>query len=93
MIKFSDPNIGLHFGLRQRDMTGCKVVIEKVFEENDEVSLSRQDYANLVYIVNMTRIVPLRPFGGIELVDETRENVPFKFNAQCHDRTRDGKCE
>ena len=92
----SDPQIGLHFGLRQNGTTGNKPVIEKIFENNEEVSLTLQDYTNLVYIVNMTRIVPgFPPFAEIDLIDDDiREKLLFNFTHHYHDVTEeDEKCK
>ena len=99
MWTFSDPQIGLQFGLRRTGTMGNNLVIEKIFKSNEDVILTNEDYTNLIYIVNVTRMVPLSsPFAEIDLIDlvdsDIWEKIFFNFTSSYHDITEeDEKCK
>ena len=61
-------------------------MIEKVFENDEMVTLTEEEYNDLVYIVNVTRILPsVPPTNEVEVEDGTSTKYEFEFSNRYHE--------
>ena len=74
------------FALRRPGSEGGEIEIEKEFKNASTVSLTEEEYENLIYVTNMDGFLAVAPTAKIEMTNEAGDVTLFEFQ---EDQKRD----